>query len=134
MPRLDCCTNCSSRAQYGFLFSTQRMVIMSSGLLGDRDASISFVDKLTIETPEQTALDFHVAGIGSRFIALALDTLLQTGAGLIVGIAGGFSIAGLEKYWPASSMWGVALLMLFFFLLAAPPLHRTTDKVPLQWQ
>jgi uncharacterized RDD family membrane protein YckC len=117
MPRLDCCTSCSSRAQYGVLFSTQRMVIMSSGLLGDRNASVSFVDQLTIETPEQTALDFHVAGIGSRFIALALDTLVQTAVGLIVLIAGGFGIAGLSKYWPRSSMWGAALMILFYFLL-----------------
>jgi uncharacterized RDD family membrane protein YckC len=93
------------------------MVIMSSGLVGDRDASISFVDKLTIETPEQTALDFHVAGIGSRFIALALDTMVQIAAGLIVGIGGAFTIAGLSKYWPTSEMWGSALMILFFFFL-----------------
>src|ERR1700676_3778333 len=117
MPRLDCCTNCSSRAQYGFLFSTQRMVIMSSGVLGDRNASVSFVDQLTIETPEQTALDFQVAGIGSRFIALALDTLMQTAVGLIILIAGGIGIAGLSKYWPASETWGAALMVLFFFFL-----------------
>src|ERR1700738_5480603 len=98
MPRLDCCTNCSSRAQYGFLFSTQRLVIMSSGLLSGRNASVSCVDKLTIETPEQTALDFHVAGIGSRFIALTLDTLVQTAVGLVGLIAGGFCMAGLFKY------------------------------------
>jgi uncharacterized RDD family membrane protein YckC len=93
------------------------MVIMSSGLVGDRDASISFVDKLTIETPEQTTLDFHVAGIGSRFIALALDTMVQIAAGLIVGIGGAFTIAGLSKYWPTSEMWGSALMILFFFFL-----------------
>src|ERR1700738_3451738 len=97
MPRLVSGTNCSSRAQYGFLFSTQRMVIMSSGLLGDRNASVSFVDKLTIETPEQTALDFHVAGIGSRFIALALDTLVQIAVGLVVGIGGRICIAGVSN-------------------------------------
>ena len=90
---------------------------MSSDLLGDRDASISFVDKLTIETPVQTALDFHVAGIGSRFIALALDTLVQITVGVIVGIGGAFTIAELSKYWPASEMWGSALMILFFFFL-----------------
>lgn len=45
---------------------------MSSNLLDGKNPQMSFVDKLTIETPEQTALDFAVAGIGSRFIALAL--------------------------------------------------------------
>lgn len=77
----------------------------------------SFVDKLTIETPEQTALDFTVAGIGSRFIALTLDTLIQMGVGLVVGIAGIFGIGGLAKYWPSSSMWVAALMLLFYFLL-----------------
>ena len=37
-------------------------------------------DKLTIETPEQTALEFPLAGIGSRSLALAIDTLLQAAA------------------------------------------------------
>ena len=34
-------------------------------------------DRLTVETPEQTALQFPLAGIGSRFLALAYDTCLQ---------------------------------------------------------
>ena len=32
-------------------------------------------EKLTIETPEQIALEFPLAGVGSRFLALAFDTL-----------------------------------------------------------
>jgi uncharacterized RDD family membrane protein YckC len=34
-------------------------------------------EKLTIETPEQIALEFPLAGVGSRFLALAFDSLLQ---------------------------------------------------------
>lgn len=34
-------------------------------------------DSVKIETPEQIALEFSLAGIGSRFLALAMDTLLQ---------------------------------------------------------
>jgi uncharacterized RDD family membrane protein YckC len=34
-------------------------------------------DKLTIDTPEQIALEFPLAGVGSRFLALAIDTLIQ---------------------------------------------------------
>jgi uncharacterized RDD family membrane protein YckC len=93
------------------------MVIMASDLPDARNPTISFVDKLTIETPEQTALDFAVAGIGSRFIAMSIDTLIQVAIGLVVGIAGGFGIAGLEKLWPRSAMWGGAILILFFFVL-----------------
>jgi uncharacterized RDD family membrane protein YckC len=36
-------------------------------------------ERLTIETPEQIALELPVAGIGSRFLAVAVDTLLQAG-------------------------------------------------------
>src|SRR6202046_5056926 len=93
------------------------MVIMSADSPGARNPMVSFVDKLTIETPEQTALDFAVAGIGSRFIAISIDTLIQIAIALIVGIAGGFGIAGLAKYVPSSSMWGVAILVLFYFTL-----------------
>ena len=41
-------------------------------------------DKLTIETPEQTALEFAIAGVGSRFLALAFDTLIQIVAFLVI--------------------------------------------------
>jgi uncharacterized RDD family membrane protein YckC len=34
-------------------------------------------DKLTIDTPEQITLELPLAGIGSRFLAFAFDTLLQ---------------------------------------------------------
>jgi uncharacterized RDD family membrane protein YckC len=93
------------------------MVIMASDSSDSANSTISFVDKLTIETPEQTALDFAVAGIGSRFIAISIDTMIQIAIGLVVGMAGGFGIAGLSKYWPRSSVWGSAFLVLFFFVL-----------------
>ncbi len=47
---------------------------------------MSSVDKLTIETPEQTSLEFPLAGIGSRFLAIALDMLLQLGAYIVLGL------------------------------------------------
>jgi len=37
----------------------------------------SFADQLNIETPEQVDLRFPVAGIGSRFVALLVDHLIQ---------------------------------------------------------
>ena len=36
-------------------------------------------EQLTIDTPEQIALE-PLAGAGSRFLALAIDSLLQAGA------------------------------------------------------
>ena len=44
-------------------------------------------DKLTIETPEQTSLEFPLAGVGSRCMAMVLDTLIQTGVILVLVIA-----------------------------------------------
>jgi uncharacterized RDD family membrane protein YckC len=77
----------------------------------------TFVDKLTIETPEQTGLDFAVAGVGSRFLALALDTLIQTGVGFVVGLGGAILIKYISDFSPMASLWAVAVLFLFFFFL-----------------
>jgi len=74
-------------------------------------------EKLTIETPEQTDLDFAVAGVGSRFIALALDTLFQMAIGFVVGVAGSIAIGGMATVSPTASLWGLAILVLFYFLL-----------------
>jgi uncharacterized RDD family membrane protein YckC len=43
-------------------------------------------DQLSIETPEQIALELPLAGIGSRFLAIAIDTLIQAAVYLIIGI------------------------------------------------
>ena len=77
----------------------------------------SLPDKLTIDTPELTALDFAVAGIGSRFLALAFDTLIQTVIGLIGGIGGGILVGVISAAVPKAGLWGLALLVLFFFCL-----------------
>ena len=34
-------------------------------------------EKLIIETPEQTSIEFPLAGIGSRFLAILIDSLIQ---------------------------------------------------------
>ena len=93
------------------------MDIMSSNLPAPGASPGSFADKLTIETPEQTALDFAVAGIGSRFLALALDTLIQFLVGLIVGIGGTYGIGMISAASGKAAMWGFAVLILFYFLL-----------------
>ncbi|HEY6945523.1 MAG TPA: RDD family protein [Candidatus Acidoferrum sp.] len=89
---------------------------MSSNL-PDRGPLGSYTEKLTIETPEQTSLDFAIAGIGSRFLALALDTLIQVLVGFIIGIGGTMAIGALAALVPKSAIWGAALLIIFFFLL-----------------
>jgi uncharacterized RDD family membrane protein YckC len=43
-------------------------------------------DQLKIDTPEQIALELPLAGIGSRFLAIAIDTLLQGAIAFLVVI------------------------------------------------
>jgi uncharacterized RDD family membrane protein YckC len=43
-------------------------------------------DQLKIDTPEQIALELPLAGIGSRFLAIAIDTLIQAALYLITGL------------------------------------------------
>jgi uncharacterized RDD family membrane protein YckC len=93
------------------------MDIMSSNLPGSPNPLGSFADKLTIETPEQTALDFAVAGVGSRFLALAVDTLIQMLVGFVVGLGGSMAIGLVGGAYPRVSLWGFAILVLFYFLL-----------------
>jgi uncharacterized RDD family membrane protein YckC len=90
---------------------------MSSNL---PNAGLSFgssADKLTIQTPEQTALDFAVAGIGSRFLALAYDMLIQFLIGIIVGVAGAVAVGGMATVAPRAGMWSAAIFVLIYFFL-----------------
>jgi uncharacterized RDD family membrane protein YckC len=43
-------------------------------------------DQLKIDTPEQIALELPLAGIGSRFLAIAIDTLIQVALYLLTGL------------------------------------------------
>lgn len=84
------------------------------------DAGLSLgssADKLTIQTPEQTALDFAIAGIGSRFLALAYDMLIQFVVGTILGIAGAVAMTRIASVAPRAGMWGAAVLVLIYFFL-----------------
>src|SRR5580700_3583152 len=73
------------------------------------------------ETPEQISLELPLAGIGSRFLALALDTLIQVGIGLVLFLL--WIALGALGLWHASlaanqrSVWATALLVLAGFLL-----------------
>jgi uncharacterized RDD family membrane protein YckC len=77
---------------------------------------MSSADKLTIETPEQTSLEFRLAGIGSRFLALAMDTAIQVSTALVVLVA-------LEVVYPLArllgsvSQWMLAAALVGGFLL-----------------
>lgn len=74
-----------------------------------------------VDTPEQLLLEYPLAGIGSRFLALLLDTLVQ-----LICVVVGFSLvailAGLagaldNAFSNASAPWILGLLILFGFLI-----------------
>jgi uncharacterized RDD family membrane protein YckC len=77
---------------------------------------VDFLDQLRIDTPEQIALELPMAGIGSRFLALAIDTLLQFALYVVGGIA--FAILlpmGVVDFpWIPASM-GPAFAIFFLF-------------------
>jgi uncharacterized RDD family membrane protein YckC len=82
---------------------------------------VQSTDQLRIDTPEQIALELPLAGIGSRFLALALDTIFQSVLYVVASFAIGFLFAyivptRMERYfrWIPANV-GIALLILFVF-------------------
>jgi uncharacterized RDD family membrane protein YckC len=73
--------------------------------------------KLSIETPEQTMLEFPLAGIGSRFLAIALDTLLQVAAMCVVGIVLIALTIPFSYVFRSSGLWAFAIIILFSFTI-----------------
>ena len=67
------------------------------------------LEKLTIETPEQIALEYPLAGIGSRFMAFFYDSLIQ----LVIFLVGLLLVAliapDLGRFWPDAWNWMAAL-------------------------
>src|ERR1700722_2841276 len=93
------------RAQYGRLFCSQLV-----------ETTMSSVDKLTIETPEQTLLEFPLAGIGSRFLAVALDSLLQAAAYIVLALIA--TLLNTLGFLPAlGKQWGIAVLIFIGFVV-----------------
>ncbi len=74
-----------------------------------------FADKLTIETPEQTPLEFALAGIGSRFLALALDSVIQWAVLILLVVLGATLAPASVRIWRAAPMWLVAMIGVVFF-------------------
>jgi uncharacterized RDD family membrane protein YckC len=74
-------------------------------------------EKLTIDTPEQIPLEFALAGVGSRFLALAFDTLLQAIAVTMLVIIGVLLRFVAAASWPAIGPWVGAGLLLVAFVI-----------------
>lgn len=74
------------------------------------------MDKLTIDTPEQVPLEFVLAGIGSRFMALFLDTVIQVAVLIVMYIAGcSIALAGVSLG-KNTAIWVVAIVFLVLWL------------------
>jgi len=78
---------------------------------------VSTREQLTIDTPEQIALEYPLAGAGSRFLALAIDSLLQAGAFIVLSAVALALLAVSRPVVPSFGTWLVALLILSGFVL-----------------
>ena len=74
-------------------------------------------DHLIIDTPEQTSLEFPLAGIGSRFLAMAADTAIQAAAGLLIFIVLLLLLPGFRRIGRSGEQWIIALFIIAGFLL-----------------
>jgi uncharacterized RDD family membrane protein YckC len=74
-------------------------------------------DKLIIETPEQIPLEFPLAGIGSRFLAIALDTLIQVLSFLTVVFVAEILLPTVARFTPRAWTWAAAIFFLCVFVL-----------------
>lgn len=78
--------------------------------------------QLTIDTPEQVAIRFPIAGMGSRFLAILIDTLLQIAAYVALVLVFILALSAAPKAASgelsrASEKWLVAGLILVHFVM-----------------
>lgn len=75
-------------------------------------------DKLTIDTPEQVHLEFVLADIGSRFMAVFADTVIQLVLWLALVITDQFVLRGaMFSQWSQYQAWVVAVLVFIYFCI-----------------
>jgi uncharacterized RDD family membrane protein YckC len=84
---------------------------MSLDPTDQRAAGPALGDQLSIATPELVAIEFPLAGLGSRFVAILLDYLLQ-----------GFTLFLL-----------ILIFVVFFSGVATPGIARARGNVPEKW-
>jgi len=72
------------------------------------------LEKLTIETPEHIGLEFPLASAGSRFLAIAIDTLIQFGAFVVLAVIAALTTRVFQQ---TALTWALAILLLIAFLL-----------------
>lgn len=73
-------------------------------------------DKLIIDTPEQVHLEFVLAGIGSRFMAVFLDVLIETALYLVLFLLTLIWLSG-SLFSSSRSLWWNAIATLVIFCI-----------------
>lgn len=72
-------------------------------------------DELVIETPERVELHYVLANVGNRFLAAAIDHLIQAALLFVVGLVlygvSGWQLSG------GVGMWAAAIAVLVFFVI-----------------
>lgn len=76
-----------------------------------------FSDQLNIETPELVDLELPVAGVGSRFIAILIDSLIWGAGFAVLLILAILILPSLSVVSRLSENWAAAIFTLLFFLL-----------------
>jgi uncharacterized RDD family membrane protein YckC len=83
---------------------------------------VTAYEQLTIDTPEQIALEFPLAGVGSRCLAMVLDSLIQAAIALIVliasvllGIGLGTVVQQVTGSASSAGLWVFAFMILLLF-------------------
>jgi uncharacterized RDD family membrane protein YckC len=76
-----------------------------------------FADQLNIDTPEQVELEFAIAGIGSRFVAVLIDHLIQAGFYFVLIIAGAILFGAIANRINLLGKWILAVFIAVNFLL-----------------
>jgi len=74
-------------------------------------------DQLNIETPELVSIELPLAGIGSRFIAILVDSLVLGSALILLIFLAFFILPALGAIGPKSATWGLGIFFLILFLL-----------------
>lgn len=88
--------------------------------IGPREVS---PDQLTIDTPEQVSLRFPVAGLGSRFLAILTDSVIQGIAYallilvLVLVATSAPKVAAGGEFSRNGEKWFIAVIILFHFLM-----------------
>jgi uncharacterized RDD family membrane protein YckC len=74
-------------------------------------------EQLSIATPELVDIEFPLAGIGSRFVALLIDYLIWFAGFTALAIVSAVFLPGIRAFSKISAQWAGAIVVFIFFLL-----------------